>query len=74
MNAAEMIMTNIKSAVVSHGNINTDIVRLVMSWDLEIYWIIKKPAYAGFLMQKMTVSPNEKTINRLYGSSTNCRF
>lgn len=31
MNAAEMIMTNIKSAVVSHGNINTDIVRLVMS-------------------------------------------
>ena len=31
MNAAEMIMTNIKAAVVSHGNINTDIVRLVMS-------------------------------------------
>lgn len=31
MNAAEMIMTNVKAAVVSHGNINTDIVRLVMS-------------------------------------------
>ena len=31
MNAADMIMTNIKAAIVSHGNINTDIVRLVMS-------------------------------------------
>ena len=31
MNAAEMIMTNVKTAVVSHGYINTDIVRLVMS-------------------------------------------
>ena len=31
MNAAEMIMTNVKAAVVSHGNISTDIVRLVMT-------------------------------------------
>ena len=31
MNTADMIMTNVKVAVVSHGNINTDIVRLVMS-------------------------------------------
>lgn len=31
MNAAEMIMTNVKAAVVSHGNISTDIVRLVMA-------------------------------------------
>jgi hypothetical protein len=31
INAAEMIMTNVKAAVVSHGNITTDIVRLVMS-------------------------------------------
>jgi hypothetical protein len=30
MNAAEMIMTNVKTAVMSHANINTDIVRLVM--------------------------------------------
>lgn len=31
MNAAEMIMTNVKAAIVSHGNISTDIVRLVMT-------------------------------------------
>ena len=31
MNAAEMIMTNVKAAVVSHGNISNDIVRLVMT-------------------------------------------
>lgn len=31
MNAVEMIMTNVKSAVVSHGNISTDLVRLVLA-------------------------------------------
>lgn len=31
INAAEMIMTNVKAAVLSHGNISTDIVRLVMT-------------------------------------------
>lgn len=31
INAVDMIMTNVKAAVVSHGNISTDIVRLVMS-------------------------------------------
>lgn len=30
MNAAEMIMTNVKAAVMSHAKINTDIARLVM--------------------------------------------
>lgn len=31
MNAVDMIMTNVKSAVVSHGNISTDLVRLVLT-------------------------------------------
>lgn len=31
LNAVDMIMTNVKSAVVSHGNISTDLVRLVMA-------------------------------------------
>ena len=31
MNAVDMIMTNVKSAVVSHGNISTDLVRLVLA-------------------------------------------
>ena len=30
LNTVEMIMTNVKSAVVSHGNISADLVRLVL--------------------------------------------
>jgi len=31
INAADMILTNVKAAIVSHGKINTDLVRLVMN-------------------------------------------